>query len=153
MRIISKCVICGDEFYGHGNNAAPLAQGKCCPDCNILVINKRLNNLKNRRLKASVNPFGNNYDLKLACFQGALNLEKYPKRIKSINQAITSANRGIKNIVAEKSSNISSKYQQAFCNKYKEDRKIPHKSNRGTININTKNQDWKQLIFDLKHEE
>lgn len=106
-----------------------------------------------KKLKASVNPFGNNYNLKLACFEGALNLEKYPKRFKSINQAITSANRGIKNINKKKSSNISSKYQQEFCNKYKKDRKISYRSNRGIININTKNQDWKQLIHDLKHEE
>jgi len=148
MKTINECVICKKEYKGHGNNAAPLAKGKCCDMCNILVINKRL-----KKLKASVNPFGNNYDLKLACFQGALNLEKYPKRFKSINQAITSANRGIKNIDKNKSSNISSKYQQSFCNKWKKDRKIPHSSNRGIININTKNQDWKQLIYDLKHEE
>lgn len=28
------CVICGEKFAGWGNNAAPLANGICCDDCN-----------------------------------------------------------------------------------------------------------------------
>ncbi len=31
-----KCVLCGKEFFGIGNNPAPLSQhGECCDDCNL----------------------------------------------------------------------------------------------------------------------
>jgi len=28
------CVLCGERIVGYGNNAAPLASGKCCDRCN-----------------------------------------------------------------------------------------------------------------------
>lgn len=28
-----KCVICGLDFLGYGNNAEPLKKGICCDDC------------------------------------------------------------------------------------------------------------------------
>ena len=42
------CVLCGDEItidangWGGGHNAAPLAKGRCCDECNIQVIGYRL---------------------------------------------------------------------------------------------------------------
>jgi len=29
-----KCVLCGCELSGYGNNAEPLAEGLCCNKCN-----------------------------------------------------------------------------------------------------------------------
>lgn len=37
-----KCCICGKEIKGHKHNARPLFDGSCCDDCNILVIQERL---------------------------------------------------------------------------------------------------------------
>ena len=37
-----KCVICGKEIKGFGNNAEPLAHGKCCDECNERVVALRL---------------------------------------------------------------------------------------------------------------
>lgn len=37
-----KCVICKKEIKGYGNNAEPIAKGKCCNDCNNLVIFERI---------------------------------------------------------------------------------------------------------------
>ena len=36
------CIICGEHYEGYGNNAEPLAEGRCCDACNALVIAKRL---------------------------------------------------------------------------------------------------------------
>lgn len=34
-----KCVICGQTFYGFGNNPAPVKNtGRCCDDCDSLVV-------------------------------------------------------------------------------------------------------------------
>lgn len=33
-----KCVICGKEFEGYGNNAQPVKDGLCCDDCNQKVV-------------------------------------------------------------------------------------------------------------------
>lgn len=39
------CCLCGKEFEGHGHNAQPLADGKCCDDCvhdvNVARIQER----------------------------------------------------------------------------------------------------------------
>lgn len=32
------CVICGQEFEGYGNNAAPYANGTCCDSCNAEYV-------------------------------------------------------------------------------------------------------------------
>jgi hypothetical protein len=41
----SNCVICNKEYVGFGNNAEPVAQGRCCDECNrTTVIVKRLGN-------------------------------------------------------------------------------------------------------------
>lgn len=39
------CCICGCEFEGYGNNPYPLVkdeQARCCDECNMLVIQARL---------------------------------------------------------------------------------------------------------------
>lgn len=41
---MSKCVICKGEITGHGHNAEPVKNGRCCDLCNsIEVIPARLN--------------------------------------------------------------------------------------------------------------
>ena len=37
-----KCVVCGKEIQGYGNNAEPLKKGRCCDKCNAKVILARL---------------------------------------------------------------------------------------------------------------
>ena len=40
------CVICGQHYEGFGNNAEPVAKGRCCDECNITqVIPARLHML------------------------------------------------------------------------------------------------------------
>ena len=40
-----KCVLCGEAFFGYGNNPWPLAKkGRCCNICNVTkVIPARVN--------------------------------------------------------------------------------------------------------------
>lgn len=47
-----KCVLCGKEIEGYGNNPAPLAdEGKCCDSCNTKrVIPARLKAMKANRI-------------------------------------------------------------------------------------------------------
>ena len=41
--MLMKCVICHREIVGYGNNADPVAPGRCCNTCNALyVIPKRI---------------------------------------------------------------------------------------------------------------
>jgi hypothetical protein len=37
-----NCVICKESSKGHGNNAQPLANGKCCDDCDKTVLCYRM---------------------------------------------------------------------------------------------------------------
>lgn len=39
---MNKCVICGKQFEGFGNNAEPIAHGFCCDECNEKVVLLRL---------------------------------------------------------------------------------------------------------------
>ena len=32
------CVICGTPLNGYGNNADPVADGRCCDDCNVAFV-------------------------------------------------------------------------------------------------------------------
>jgi DNA-directed RNA polymerase subunit RPC12/RpoP len=43
-----KCIICGKEFEGYGNNPWPVkAKGRCCDECNLnFVIPARLKMVK-----------------------------------------------------------------------------------------------------------
>lgn len=36
------CCLCGETFVGFGNNAYPLAEGRCCDLCNNKVILERI---------------------------------------------------------------------------------------------------------------
>ena len=43
------CCICETPIIGYGNNAEPLAVGRCCDDCNFTkVVPFRINTLINR---------------------------------------------------------------------------------------------------------
>jgi len=49
--ITLSCVLCGVELTGWGHNAQPVAEGRCCFDCNykVVIINrleKLVQNLK-----------------------------------------------------------------------------------------------------------
>ena len=41
------CSICNEDFEGFGNNAEPINDGRCCDDCNNLVIMERMKELNN----------------------------------------------------------------------------------------------------------
>lgn len=41
------CSICKSEYKGYGNQARPINDGICCDECNVKVINARLNMLVN----------------------------------------------------------------------------------------------------------
>jgi hypothetical protein len=53
-----NCCLCGKELpkdplsgWDRGNNAEPVAQGRCCNECNITkVIPERLRRLKNKNI-------------------------------------------------------------------------------------------------------
>ena len=41
-----KCKICNETFLGHGHNAQPVTNGRCCDVCNdTQVVPTRLNNM------------------------------------------------------------------------------------------------------------
>jgi hypothetical protein len=40
------CSICDTVFMGWGHNAAPINDGRCCNDCNGLVIARRIDDMK-----------------------------------------------------------------------------------------------------------
>lgn len=44
-----SCVLCGKLITGHGNNAEPLASGKCCDQCNMQVIMARMKTLGKKK--------------------------------------------------------------------------------------------------------
>lgn len=35
------CCVCGKTYEGYGNNAYPLANGRCCDECDAKVVEKR----------------------------------------------------------------------------------------------------------------
>ena len=42
-----NCSICKKEFKEHGNNAQPINNGRCCDNCNVLVIIERIKEMSN----------------------------------------------------------------------------------------------------------
>jgi len=44
----NQCCICKKFYTGFGNNAEPLANGRCCDKCNLKVIISRLNKYKEK---------------------------------------------------------------------------------------------------------
>ena len=54
-----KCIICGSkkispdlDGWDGGHNAEPIVEGRCCGDCNAIVIVRRLNDFQLRRRNA-----------------------------------------------------------------------------------------------------
>lgn len=61
------CCICNEEFIGFGNNPWPLKEdGLCCDECNMKVIEARLENLKEREKADNMN------DLRASLITGKL---------------------------------------------------------------------------------
>jgi len=44
---MNNCSICNEDIEGFGNNAEPINDGRCCDDCNNLVIMERIKELNN----------------------------------------------------------------------------------------------------------
>lgn len=42
MKDAKICSICGAYYSGFGNNAEPINNGRCCDDCNEMVILRRI---------------------------------------------------------------------------------------------------------------
>jgi len=38
LRRSAKCSICGSKFSGHGHNAQPVNDGRCCSYCNSKIV-------------------------------------------------------------------------------------------------------------------
>lgn len=46
------CSICGKKYEGYGNNAQPVNDGRCCDQCNtLIVIPRRIQDSINRKEK------------------------------------------------------------------------------------------------------
>lgn len=56
------CSICGEEYFGYGNNAQPVNDGRCCDECNLnIVIPARdflINRENERGKRANVTLYG-----------------------------------------------------------------------------------------------
>jgi hypothetical protein len=50
--IMTQCVLCGKNYSGLGNNAMPVAAGRCCDKCNINVIMARFDMIQDRDFMA-----------------------------------------------------------------------------------------------------
>jgi hypothetical protein len=50
--IMTQCVLCGKNYSGLGNNAMPVAAGRCCDKCNIKVIMARFDMIQDRDFMA-----------------------------------------------------------------------------------------------------
>ena len=48
-----KCSICNEDFEGFGNNAQPINDGRCCDDCNTLVIIERIKEMSNDNARST----------------------------------------------------------------------------------------------------
>jgi hypothetical protein len=42
-----NCSICNNNIEGFGHNAQPINDGRCCDDCNNLVIIERIKEMSN----------------------------------------------------------------------------------------------------------
>lgn len=43
------CSICGKHYEGYGNNAQPINNGRCCDNCNVTIVPRRMQDYKNRK--------------------------------------------------------------------------------------------------------
>ena len=46
---LNDCVLCEAEIIGYGNNAEPLAEGRCCDECDAKVILERIKRAKGKK--------------------------------------------------------------------------------------------------------
>ena len=44
------CVICKNVYEGYGSNAEPIVKGRCCDTCNNIVIDKRIEMLRQKQI-------------------------------------------------------------------------------------------------------
>jgi hypothetical protein len=50
---VKECCICSLEYIGYGNNAAPVKEGRCCDECNsVMVVPVRIGALMNMTTKS-----------------------------------------------------------------------------------------------------
>ena len=65
METTKKCSICGKIYEGHGNNASPINDGRCCDKCDKeVVIPRRLADLNKKEpadIKHKVRAFLNEF--------------------------------------------------------------------------------------------
>jgi len=38
MKAVETCILCDQTIRGSGHNARPLADGRCCDDCNFAFV-------------------------------------------------------------------------------------------------------------------
>ena len=48
-----KCSICNEKIEGFGNNAQQINNGRCCNDCNTLVIIERIKEMSNDNARST----------------------------------------------------------------------------------------------------
>ena len=61
MKKENKCVICNDPYKGHGHNALPVKEGRCCTDCNWTgVLSARMEQMEREKIKSILNRNNNN---------------------------------------------------------------------------------------------
>ena len=48
-----KCSICKEKIEGFGHNAQPINDGKCCDECNNLVIIERIKEMSNDNARST----------------------------------------------------------------------------------------------------
>ena len=50
----AKCSICKEDMFGgFGHNAQPINDGRCCDDCNVLVIIERIKEMSNDNARST----------------------------------------------------------------------------------------------------
>ena len=48
-----NCSICKEKIEGFGNNAQPINDGRCCDECNNLVIIERIKEMSNDNARST----------------------------------------------------------------------------------------------------
>ena len=48
-----NCSICNEKIEGFGNNAQPINDGRCCDECNNLVIIERIKEMSNDNARST----------------------------------------------------------------------------------------------------
>jgi hypothetical protein len=57
---MEKCVLCGCELEGYGNNPYPLAtEGRCCDSCDMQVIAARIKQVREAKIDNLIKTISN----------------------------------------------------------------------------------------------